>query len=114
MKKEKIEKEKESKEMQEALNNLQNVLVHLQMEKEEQIESELLVLRKELNKIKELNVKFEMENKELKGIETRCNDAEKTIRLLQEELSNKTRVIVKLQEDGKLHRFILKITIINT
>ncbi len=94
------DKEQECQKISEALNNLQNVLEQFQAEQEQQIQSELLLLKTELSHHKSEAEKLRKEVVEFKEIQKRCQEAEQSVRELQEELSKKTRAFIKLQEDG--------------
>lgn len=94
-----LEKEQENSRLNLALNNLQNVLEQLQADEEAQIQSEILLLKKELKNMKEERDKYCKEVSELQTISIRCKDAEQSVRDLQQELSTKTRLIIKLQEE---------------
>ncbi|PRP86807.1 hypothetical protein PROFUN_05024 [Planoprotostelium fungivorum] len=83
----------------EALSNLQNVLEQFQSDQQVLIEEKLSGLRKEVSSLKSELATSQNVIASLKNVGERCTAAESTVRSLQEEISQKTRNYIKLQEE---------------
>jgi len=93
------QKELECTRSTEAISNLQNVLEQLQAEQETQLNSEILLLRKDLKFAKEEVEKMKTELTETRVLASKCKIAEQIAMQLQEDLSKQTRIYIKLQEE---------------
>jgi len=104
-------KETECERCTRALNDLQNVLEQMQVEQESQSQCEIILLKNELSKTKEALAHTNQQIQQISILSTRCSSAEQTVRQLQQELSLKTKQMVKSQEEVELMRKALNETI---
>jgi len=104
-------KELECERLTEALSKLQGVLEQLQSEQDSKINSEIVLLKSNMSSLENQVTLYKSELDKLQDINKKYHEAEASIRDLQQELSNKTKLCIKLQEEVEPLKKVLEQTL---